>query len=461
MRSHEEGFEDVEARGPGAKFRDARGTKCAHKLRDDAGDKDHRFHGNGKGWRIVAAAGQHGHLGFSSYYVDSLGLNGIDAFHDIGEGSPIGVELAPTGEQAFALRMADMTGYLFVCSNPVVLTAEVAVASVRLSVGPAGWHEASDELRAWVEISETSVGLVPQILFCMAFGVVGAFVGRHTTLWLHARGGWGAAFMLASGALFGGIGVAIARAAPNTAAFEDVAQMSLLPNCSALATRENLDTLGLRPPSTTGISLGDGSLSAPFSDPGNASRPLNDTWQWTNLSTSLGSVREAKVSVCVGLQSAAGAATVFVDELRVTWVGRAESPSEGEGGDVRAWSQAQAWAQACPHSEHLVGSSSLADLAAPGSCGGVQVAPAIAAAVVMVLLVTALSCRQPLWHACRWLETNLLTTQSVNQAHIRRSAAARQPGIRRSSAAAHAIQPLREGQELGPEKVGGDMSHAA
>ncbi len=162
MFAYEEDFEDVEARNDG-KFRDARGSRCAHEVRDDGGDQDRRMHGV-NGWRIVAAPAHRGEchpacdLGFTTYYVDSLGSDGTDPFHKIGQGAPVGVESVPDGEHAYALRLQGVHGMVVMCSRPIEVTADYAVASARVHVAAPGWHDPSDELRVWVDVSGSRTG---------------------------------------------------------------------------------------------------------------------------------------------------------------------------------------------------------------------------------------------------------------------------------------------------------------
>ena len=374
-----EDFEGVEARNNG-KFRDARGFRCAHELRDDPGDQDKRFHGV-NGWRIVSGPSDRnaGNLGFTSYYVDSLGSSGT-VFNRIGFGAPIGVERLITGEQAFALRMEHIYGYLFVCSQPVVMTAEAVVASARLYVAQAGWHEPSDELRVWADIShgpEPSMEAI--VVFACVFGGLGVALS-YVPATTHLQGPAVAIVMLLCAGLLAGVGVGVAWAAPNVAEFQSGAQHSLLPNCSDVVTRENVDVLGLRVSDPPGTAFG----GAPFS----AGDPalLNDTWHWRDLSASIGTLNDAAVRICVGLQSCAGAETVYVDRIQVSTFDSAGPAGKRTGADTAS---GDPMPPRCAASDVLVGVESFADLAVAGSCGGVDAGAAIAAVVMAVLVLLA------------------------------------------------------------------------
>lgn len=88
--------------------------------------------------------------------------------------------------------------------------------------------------------------------------------------------------------------------------------MTLLPNCSARATRETIDVLRLRGATAT---PGRAYQGAPFA-PGDPAL-LEDTWAWSALSADLGIVNRS-VRLCVGLQSGAGAEEVYVDAMRLS-----------------------------------------------------------------------------------------------------------------------------------------------
>lgn len=289
-------------------YRDNRGYRCAHSLRYGGlnGDAEHRSK------RVVGqdpnGTAVPSDLGFTSYFVDSIGGGDEDnLLHHIG-GAPIGVEAVPTGGQAFALRASAagqplFSGYLIVCSKPVVVSTEAAVASARIYLAQAGWHEATDELRAWADIGDPAGGI------------------------------------------------------------------SLLPNCSSVATRENVDILGLRT-ATPGAAF----TGAPLTHGDPALLP--DTWQWLDLSASLGRLDHAEVSVCVGLQTAAGAEAVYIDRLRVS--GADESSAAGAGEESAA-------APSCSPSPVLVGTASLSSLAVDGSCGRGGEWPLVAIGVLAAL----------------------------------------------------------------------------
>lgn len=267
-----------------APYRDRQGFRCAHELTPEAGA------------RAIAEVGNLStfDLGFSSYYVDSLGANGSAPLHAgknasssavTSAGAAIGVEEVD-GREVYALRGAGTDGYLFVCSRPLWVAAAVrARAEAVIYVAQAGWHEDEDELRAWADVT------------------------------------------------------------PEAAATQ---HFSLLPNCSATVKRANIDTLGLRDSSTPGVAYS-GAPSAP-GDPA----LLPDLWQWRTLGVHLGARESAaEIRVCVGLQSGAGAEAVFVDELRIREA-HGESDLSPRAG--------------CAPSAALVGVSSFASLAAPGSC---------------------------------------------------------------------------------------------
>ena len=260
--TYTEAFEDPLA-APNATYRDEDGFRCTHELRAQSGAP------------YVAGEGDasEGDLGFTTYYVDSLGANGSAPLHS-SAGAYIGVERAVDSTYAYALRASGTDGYLFVCSKPVRLSAAASVcAEARVYVTDAGWHEDVDELRIWADL-----------------GVGG--------------------------------------------------QISLLPGCNDTATRANIDVLGLR---------------------GN----------WSTLAAELGeldSTNEARV--CVGLQSGAGAETVYVDSLKLV-----------SGSDS---------AERCAASTGLTGVADFASLAVAGSCDGSSDATARTGGQVALIVICVL-----------------------------------------------------------------------
>ena len=85
--------------------------------------------------------------------------------------------------------------------------------------------------------------------------------------------------------------------------------VSMLPTCAAVATRNNVDALGLRR----------AAAASPHSvftgEPGTAGDPalLDDDWDWKELAVDLGFVHNA--TACVGRQSGAGAEELFIDYI--------------------------------------------------------------------------------------------------------------------------------------------------
>lgn len=225
-------------------------------------------------------------LGFESWYVNSLGATGDAALHDE-RGADIGVmELLPAGRSVYAMRARGVDGFLMMCSRAAAVQTSGGqlLAEATLYVAQAGWHEAQDELRVWAD--------------------VGVDYGNR--------------------------------------------QVTLLPNCTAAATRENVDTLQLRKRSATpgrryaGSPMGEGDPAL-----------LDDAWEFSTLSTNLGPFHTpTQARVCVGLQTGAGAEAVYVDSLRLR---------EAEAG---------AGAMECAPSAGLAGVRDFASLAVPGSCDG-------------------------------------------------------------------------------------------
>ena len=85
--------------------------------------------------------------------------------------------------------------------------------------------------------------------------------------------------------------------------------VSMLPTCAAVATRNNVDALGLRRAAAA-------SAHSVFTgEPGTAGDPalLDDDWDWKELAVDLGFVHNA--TACVGLQSGAGSEELFVDYI--------------------------------------------------------------------------------------------------------------------------------------------------
>ena len=86
--------------------------------------------------------------------------------------------------------------------------------------------------------------------------------------------------------------------------------VSMLPTCAAVATRNNVDALGLRRAAAASIPH-----SVFTGEPGTAGDPalLDDDWDWKELAVDLGFVHNA--TACVGLQSGAGAEELFIDYI--------------------------------------------------------------------------------------------------------------------------------------------------
>lgn len=353
----EDNFETTAPVNNNATYRYGRSIHCTHEMREDAFDLHGSAHG--RGFRIVAGAGHqegcHGTgsceirnqdylanntnlLGFSSYYADTLGADSSEVWHNIGQGAFVGVEKLPTGEQAFALRAESVKGLVVVCSKPVVLSADSVEASARIYVAQGGWDGPDDELRVWADLGDSQPS--------------------------------------------GGI--------------------SLLPNCTSLATPENIDLMHLRSTSnfsanSTGPPLSSVKVCTPGRlgcvDPewqrGNRwrddawalvkARLAQDTWAWKHLSVSLGRLQDAEVRVCVGLQSGGrGNTAVFVDRLRLS------SALSGMPGSQPCSSQLSSpeCQPGCAPSAQLVSISSLSSLSS--SCG-IALSP-LAFAVLSVLL---------------------------------------------------------------------------
>lgn len=236
-----EPFQPEVVRESGARFTDHQGERCAHELEGNSAPNS---------LEILQVANET-HLGFETFYVDTLGADGTAGLHTI-SGARIGVHHA--GSQKFGsvddwmyeLVAAGIDGLTMVCSQPFTPEEPTPiVAEARIYVSVRGWHEYSDQLRVWAE------------------------VGDEGSAW----------------------------------------QVSLLPGCTPVATRESIDVLRLRAPrdgiAYTGEPGGDG-------DPSNGA----EDWQWTTLSAALGVVdAETATRVCVGLQSGAGTEMVFVDTL--------------------------------------------------------------------------------------------------------------------------------------------------
>ena len=154
-----EGFFDEDealaSASPNATYRDSLGPQCAHELL--------QVEPSG---RLVSSTGnlEEGDLGFTSYYVDSLGADGSAPLHSgDSTGARIGLEVVPGGRHAYALRAAGIDGLLVVCTRPVTLRAPSVRAEATVYVAQAGWHEAADELRAWADLGDRSrpISLLP------------------------------------------------------------------------------------------------------------------------------------------------------------------------------------------------------------------------------------------------------------------------------------------------------------
>jgi hypothetical protein len=115
---------------------------------------------------------------------------------------------------------------------------------------------------------------------------------------------------------------------------------------------------------------------------------LRDTWAWQDLRVSLGTLDNAEVCVCVGLNSGgSGGKAVFVDRLQLG------SHLNGSSGGAPPC-QSPPCQPSCKPSPLLVGVSSLFALAAPGSCGfSVNLGGLIAIAVVGGLIALGYSGR--------------------------------------------------------------------
>jgi hypothetical protein len=361
-----EDFNTLAAVNNNATYRNGRSVHCTHKLRNDAFDLHGAAHG--RGFRIVAAPGQgdacddagacairdaaylssrDGLLGFSSFHTDTLGASGAEPWHNIGQGAFVGLERVPGGGQAFALRAEGVLGFVAVCSNPVVLSADSVRASARIYASRRGWDGPNEELRVWAD--------------------------------------------------FGGAG-------PDGG-------ISLLPNCTAVATAQNIDSLGLRSPSNTTSSDGPSLESINPNWPrGNLwrdaawalmkDRLAEDTWDWRDLSVSLGRLQDNEARVCVGLQGGgSGATALFVDRLQLTpQTCDAQLPSSS-------------CEQTCAPSPLLVGPSAFATLAVPGSCGlsldpsAMRVLYVLAGCAALVAIVRISQMLRQSWRLRRQLST--------------------------------------------------------
>lgn len=352
-----ENFSHVPANN-NATYRDGRG-KCAHELRYDAFDLHKAAHR--RGFRTVYGPGGGGCggdaaacemrspvylssnqnlLGFNAYYVDTIGVNGLEPWHNIGQGAFVGVETLPSGGQAFALRADGVKGLVIVCSLPAVVSAPAVEASARIYATQRGWSEPADELRVWAETTGASGGI------------------------------------------------------------------SLLPNCTSAATRDNLHLLGLRGAATNATTYrGNASAAMPSSglsitevNPdwprGNVWRDdawgvvkrrlAGEAWEWRDLSVPLGRLEGTEVRVCVGLQSEGrGDTAVFVDRLQL--LGGA-----GGGGEMHR--------PGCTPSPWLVGVGSLRSIAVPGSCGPSYDPTALG---VLLTIVACAAIGGLVWLLCR------------------------------------------------------------
>ena len=237
-----ETFQPDVVRDSDARFRDHRGAKCAHEL--EGNDAPNSL-------EIMRVANET-HLGFESFYVDTLGADGTAGLHTI-RGARIGIhhagshKLGSVDDWVYELDASGIDGLTMVCSQPYTPEAPTpVVAEARIYVSVRGWHEWGDQLRVWAE------------------------VGDEGYAW----------------------------------------QVSLLPGCTPVATRESIDVLRLRAP-RDGVAY-EGA-------PGGAGDPSNgaEDWVWTTLSAALGVVDEGTgaARVCVGLQSGAGTEMVLVDSL--------------------------------------------------------------------------------------------------------------------------------------------------
>jgi len=131
---------------PGAVYVDLQGPSGMHMLRSEPL------------MRAVtesASAEDPHHLGFSTYYVDSLGADGTSALHS--DGGQVGIEWIADDERwAYAMRASAFHGYLFVCSVPSQRLADASLpyraeATLRLQADAADWN-VSDELRVWADV---------------------------------------------------------------------------------------------------------------------------------------------------------------------------------------------------------------------------------------------------------------------------------------------------------------------
>ena len=267
--SFHEDFEGAPAKD-NATYRDRRGHRCAHELGYDAFDKHLAAHQHG--FRAVAGDQRTEgcsscSLGFNSFYVDTLGADGSEAFHTLSgalrRGAYVGVERAPTGDHTFGLRMENVKGLVLVCSKPLRVSGASVVASASVYVAPSGWQTAEDELRVYAEI----------------------------------------------------------RSEPNAHAYG----ISLLPNCTSIVTNETVDAFGLRSNSSAAVF----GINGTYADTWEVlhGRPLRHVTNappsdavWKNLSVALGRLDASQVRVCVGMQSLGepGAPAVFVNRLQLS-----------------------------------------------------------------------------------------------------------------------------------------------
>jgi len=257
---YEEDFSHHVVTGPGLRYHDNGGHKCVHKLENWVhGSMSHRAvaqeghistgrahisHNMDETW----PGAQGNELGFETYFVDTLGADGSAALHAHGSaGAEVGVMSGNEtshglfGHNAYEIKATGIDGLVAVCTMPLVLEQTTALtAHATIYVGQAGWHELADEVRVWAEVA--------------------------------GMGGGGA--------------------------------YSLLPNCAVAATRDNIDTLGLR------------RTSPAASDPST----LPDEYTFQRLSTSLGTHGRMgdSVRVCASLQSGAGHEALYIASLALS-----------------------------------------------------------------------------------------------------------------------------------------------
>jgi hypothetical protein len=313
----EEGFDGVPVRN-NATYRDGRGARCVHELRYDQFDLHGAAHG--RGFRIVTAPGHERgcepdqcEIRDQGYLAGHPTLLGFDSYYVDTLNGQITEPWHNIGQGAFVGVEELPHG-----EQAFALRAEGVTGLVIVCTKPIVLSAATSEAFARVYVANDG-WTVPE---------------EELRVWADV------------GAPGGGI--------------------SLLPNCTTGATRENIDALGLRS-RTSNSTATDTPVSAIDPEWARGNTWRDDVWAlmqlrlsqddfaWRDLSVSLGRLEAAETRVCVGLQSnGIGSTTVFVDHLQLSGGGTSDgAPTE----------------QGCAPDAQLVGMSSLSELAVPGSCG--------------------------------------------------------------------------------------------